>query len=103
MKIISQKNLEDSLDVVKDIVNVFEKKLYPRAKFICEPKMDKRNLYDPLSKDKNYLKKSLRNRMDFLSYADGEHTFFDIVNRCNFSLQEGHKIYDLLKYNKLIR
>tara|TARA_B100001057_G_C22856343_1_gene952828 strand:+ start:71 stop:1357 length:1287 start_codon:yes stop_codon:yes gene_type:complete len=103
LKIISQKNLEDSLDVVKDIVNVFEKKLYPRAKFICEPKMDKRNLYDPLSKDKNYLKKSLRNRMDFLSYADGEHTFFDIVNRCNFSLQEGHKIYDLLKYNKLIR
>ena len=102
LKIISQKNLEDSLDVVKNIVNVFEKKLYPRAKFICEPKMDKRNLYDPLSKDKNYLKKSLRNRMDFLSYADGEHTFFDIVNRCNFSLQEGHKIYDLLKYNKLI-
>ncbi len=102
LKIISQKNLEDSLDVVKNIVNVFEKKLYPRAKFICEPKMDKRNLYDPLSKDKNYLKKRLRNRMDFLSYADGEHTFFDIVNRCNFSLQEGHKIYDLLKYNKLI-
>jgi len=102
LNIISQKNLEESFDVLKNIIDVFEKDLHPKFRFICEPKMDKRNLYESLSKDRNYLNKSLRDRMDFLAYADGNHTFFDIVKKCNFNLSEGIFIYDLLKKNKLL-
>ena len=64
--------------------------------------MDKRNLYETISSKKNFLNKEVRNKMDFLAYSDGNHNLFQIVNRCNFSLEEGLRISKILKKNKLI-
>ena len=64
--------------------------------------MDKRNLYETFSSEKSFLKNSVRNKMDFLAYSDGDHNLFQIVNRCNFNLEEALNISKILKKNKLI-
>ena len=102
LKVVSQKGLDGSFKILKKIVDAFEISLYPKTKYLCEPKMDKRNLYEEISFNRNYLKKNIKNRMDFLAYSDGNHSIFDIVNKCNFDLDEAIYISNILKHNKLI-
>ena len=100
---VSQKGLQSSFEIFKNIIDAFENNFYPKALYLCEPKMDKRNLYETISTNKSFLKQSIRNRMDFLAYSDGRHNLFEIVNRCKFSLEEAINISKVLKVNKLIK
>ena len=100
---VSQKGLQSSFEIFKNIIDAFENNFYPKALYLCEPKMDKRNLYETISTNKSFLKQRIRNRMDFLAYSDGRHNLFEIVNRCKFSLEEAINISKVLKVNKLIK
>ena len=101
LKIISQKRLEESLDVLKNIIIALELGLYPKTKILCEPNMGKRGLY-PLISKKNTYNHELKLRMDLISYSDGMRNIFEISNLIKQPLSEIIKEYKILKDHKII-
>jgi aminopeptidase-like protein len=101
LKIISQKKLEESLDVLKNIIIALELGLYPKTKIQCEPNMGKRGLYPFISK-KNTHNYELKLRMDLISYSDGMRNIFEISNLIQQPLSEIIKEYKNLKDHKII-
>lgn len=101
LKIVSQKNLEESLEVLKNIIIAFELGLFPKTKIFCEPNMGKRGLY-PLISKKNTHNNELELRMNIISYSDGSKSIFDIANLLKQPLSKVIKEYKNLKNNKII-
>ena len=101
LKIISQKRLEESLDVLKNIIIALELGLYPKTKILCEPNMGKRGLY-PLISKKNTHNDELKLRMDLISYSDGMRNIFEISNLIKQPLSQIIKEYKNLKDHKII-
>ena len=103
-KVVTSNGLNQSLNVLKDIVNIFESGLYPKSKIVCEPFMTKRNLYSTLGIKDNEENKKIRVRdlMNFLAYADGKNSIFEIALIIKKNLTFVEKINGLLKKNKLI-
>ena len=101
LKIISQKNLEESLEVLKNIIIALELGLYPKTKILCEPNMGKRGLY-PLISKKSTHNKELKLRMDLISYSDGVRNIFEISNLIKQPLSKVIKEYKNLKDHKII-
>ena len=101
LTLVSQKGLSDSLKVLKNIVDAFEMGLFPKIKNYCEPQLGKRNLYPniggALSKDF-----SIKRRMDFLAYCDGETNIFDICKLIDHDLENVLKEYKILRQFELI-
>ena len=100
LNLVTNKGLEDSFEILKTILDAFEKNLFPIVKMIGEPQLGKRGLYPNISKLRD--KFPAKNRMDFLSYCDGETNIFDICEIINCNLFDILKEYDLLKSNDLI-
>ncbi len=101
LKIVSQKNLEESLEVLKNIIIAIELGLFPKTRIFCEPNMGKRGLYPFISK-KNTHTKDLELRMNIISYSDGKKNIFDIANLLKQPLSKVIKEYKNLKNNKII-
>ena len=101
LKIISQKNLEESLEVLKNIIIALELGLYPKTKILCEPNMGKRGLY-PLISKKNTHDEELKLRMNLIAYSDGVRNIFDISNLLKQPLSLVIKEYRKLKDHKNI-
>lgn len=101
LDIVSQKNLDQSLNILKNIVTAFELGLFPKTKVLCEPNLGKRGLYPLLSKKNNH-NDTIKLRLDLLSFSDGKKSIFEI---CNIIKQPLSKIiyqYKILKKHKLI-
>ena len=68
--------------LLKKKLNIREKRkqliFAPKSKVLCEPQMSKRNLYPTLG-TKN-MKKSIKDIMNFLQFADGTNSLKDISN-----------------------
>ena len=58
------------------IVDAFEIGLFPKNSVKCEPQLGKRNLYPTINQKIDHI--DISTRMDFLAYADGNHSLFDI-------------------------
>ena len=101
LKIVSQKKLEESLEILKNIVVALELGLYPRTRILCEPNMGRRGLY-PLISKKNNQTKDLKLRMDIISYSDGLRNIFEICNLLKTPLSKVIKELKNLKMNKII-
>ena len=99
-KIVTKKGLNDSLNVFKNIINVFETSLYPKTNFFCEPNMGKRNLYPTISQKGNYDK--IRTRMNIITNSDGEKNFFEISTKIGKKLEQTLEELKVLKKNKII-
>jgi aminopeptidase-like protein len=100
-RVVTYKGLNGSLNLLKKLVNEFEKSVFPIAKYKCEPQLGKRGLYPSLSK-KNTIKLDTRLIQYFLSYSDGQNSLLDIAKKCNVSLVKILKIEKILKKKKLI-
>lgn len=101
LKIVSQKNLEESLEILKNIVTAFELGLYPQTRILCEPNMGRRGLY-PLISKKNNQTKELKLRMDIISYSDGSKNIFEICNLLKLPLSKVLKELKNLQKNRII-
>jgi len=77
--VVTADGLNGALDVIKSIIDAFEVNLYPKTNILCEPQLGKRNLYPTVSQKNTYA--DISTRMDFLAYADGKHSVFDISNK----------------------
>ena len=108
LKIISNKSLNNSLKVLKTIVDAFETGLYPEVRIKGEPQLSKYNLYPTISqkgiKNKgNFSKQEFIDRCNVLAYADGKNNLFDISKKINLSLEKLIIEINLLKKHKLVK
>ncbi len=101
LKIVSPKNLLESLEVLKNIVVALELGLYPKTRILCEPNMGRRGLYPLISKKNNHTK-DLKLRMDIISYSDGSRNIFEICNLLKIPLSKVIKELKNLKINRII-
>ena len=101
-KVVTQKGLEGSLNVMKNIIDAFELGLYPETKILCEPNLGKRGLY-PLISKKNNRNDEINLRMNLIAYADGEKNLFEIANILNKSLSQVCNEYRLLKKIRILK
>ena len=75
--VVTETGLQGSFDLMTTIIRVFEAGLYPKVTVLGEPQLGKRGLYPTTSQQG--ARDKVRARMDFLSYADGRHSIFDIA------------------------
>ncbi|NDV22200.1 DUF4910 domain-containing protein [Desulfovibrio sp. JC022] len=85
LSLVNPEGLAASFKVMKNIIDAFEIGLYPRATVLCEPQLGKRGLYPSITRREDF--SEIYNRLNFLSYADGNHSLFDIatISECNLS------------------
>ena len=90
----------------KKLVNRYKKnKNNPRARFICEPFLTKRNIFggiSNLSVKKNISFKLKNDILNFLQYSDGTNSKNDISKFINLKSKRVNQIYKICKINNLI-
>ncbi len=98
--VVTNKGLQDSFQVMKNIIDTFENYLYPKTNFFCEPNMGKRNLYPTLSKKFSYDETKLR--MDIISLSDGKTSLFKMSKLMNLPINKVISEAKNLKKNNII-
>lgn len=99
LSIISEKNLKQSLNVLIEIINVFENYLFPKTTIKCEPFYTKYNLYNTLSFKQNISNMAFR---DIITYSNGKNSLFYISKKIGLSLSKTMSICMVLKKKGLI-
>ena len=98
--VVTKEGIDGSFDVISTIIDAFEFNLFPKINVKCEPQLGKRGLRSDISKKESIQEGKIRS--DFIAYADGENSIFDISNRIKKNLKavvEEAKILE--KYNLL--
>ncbi len=98
--LVTESGVKGGFKVAKTAINILLKKIIPQNKILCEPKMDKRNLYHSLSTKK--IKKIYQHYLNFLQYADGKNDLESISILLNIKISLAYKIYNVLKKKKLV-
>jgi aminopeptidase-like protein len=96
-KVVTNKGLNQSLDIYKKIINMFENNYRPVSKNIGEPFLKKHGLF----KSKTYTN-DVRLISDLLSYCDGQNDLVDISNLCKKPFKKITKFVKLLRNKNLI-
>jgi aminopeptidase-like protein len=96
--LVTKKGLEQSFIIMSNIIYSFEKFLYPKTKYLAEPMLSKRAMYNTVSK------KDLKNDdyLNLIAYCDGKHSIFEISLIINKPLDYVIMKMNNLKINKLI-
>tara|TARA_X000000368_G_scaffold292734_1_gene232754 strand:+ start:1161 stop:2423 length:1263 start_codon:yes stop_codon:yes gene_type:complete len=100
-KVVTEKGLEGSFNVMKEIIDAFELGLYPKNVFLGEANLGKRNLYPEYSQKKTY-NKNIFIRKNLLAYSDGSRSIFEISNLLGLPLKELCSEYKILKLKKVL-
>lgn len=101
LNLVSEDNLQNSLDLFMSVIDCFELGIYPKFKFKCEPQLGKRDLYPNTSIAGNY--SSIKNRMNLLAYSDGKTSIFNISKKLKVPINVLIQEYKILIKNKLIQ
>ena len=92
--IVTKKGLAGGFKVALNAVNILLDRIIPQNIILCEPKMDKRNLYNSFSNLAVEKKKNItKHYMDFLQYADGKNDLEIISQKIKINLKLAKKIY----------
>jgi len=83
--VVTAEGLNGSLNIMSLIVDAFEIGLFPKNSVKCEPQLGKRNLYPTINQKIDHI--DISTRMDFLAYADGNHSLFDISKKIGKNLE----------------
>lgn len=100
--LVTEKGLNDSFKVMKNIIDTFETGLYPKFKNFCEPQLGKRNLYTVKFSKKNTYAEELYIRKNLLAYSDGKRSIFEISNILQVPLRHLLEQYKILKKSNVI-
>ncbi len=101
LKIISEKSLEQSLEILKKLVDMCELSLFPKTKIFCEPNLSKRGLYPAISKH-NTLSQKLKLRKDIIAFSNGKRSIFEISELLNSNLNEVYNEVKTLKLHNIL-
>ena len=99
--LVTKKGLKGGFRVSKKAIEILQNYKIPISNFLCEPKLQKRNLYNHISikRNKNNLSRKILN---FLQYSDGKNNLEKISKLIKLSQKETEKIYKILNKKKLI-
>ena len=100
LNFVTPKALQESLDILIDIVICFEEFLYPKSKILCEPFLSKYGLYKSMTTKYDY--KNIQNILNEINYANGKKSIFDISLTIGVEINSLIKIYKELKNKKII-
>lgn len=101
-KVVTNKGLNQSLDILKKIINTIESNFVPKNKVICEPFLTKYNKYPTISKSDNNKIES-KNILNFMTWADGHNDLIDISYKLGIKYSLCLDISNFLKNNNLIK
>ncbi len=101
-KVVTEKGLQGSFEVFKNIIDALEMGLYPKSNILCEPNLGKRNLWPNLSKRENYTEDYML-RLNLIAYANGKNNIFKISKLLNLNLSTVLQEYLLLKKEKILK
>ena len=93
--VVTIEGLNGAFNIMKTIIDAFEVDLFPKINVKCEPQLSKHNLRHNVSQ-KGHMD-DIHTRLDFIAYADGEHSIFDISNKINKNLKyviEEARVFD---------
>lgn len=79
LSLVTQSGLQGAFDVYRKCVDAIEYNRKYESATICEPQLGIRGLYPTISYKGS--DKLVRNMMNFIVYADGEHDLIDISNK----------------------
>ena len=95
-----------NLQFFQELVSEVEKSRTPKVKVLCEPQMGKRNLYPTTSIVGGGNKKigdvTVRQLMNVISFADGQHNFEELASKCQMSVEEVASALRILESEDLI-
>ncbi len=99
--VVTEKGLNGSLEVFKNIIDSFENGILPKTKIICEPNLGKRNLYPTISQ-KGTHGPEIKNRLDIITLCNGKNNIFQISKILKINLHDVLKEIKILKKNNII-
>ena len=101
--LVTRKGLGGGFNIAKNAIEIIMNYILPISKYMCEPQLKKKRLYEELGVAKNTeLQKLSRNILDFLQYSDGKNNISDISKFIKCSNNKTYGIYKLLLDNKLL-
>ena len=98
--VVTKKGLITSYNLIKKVIEKFNKEIIPISLIKCEPFLSKRKLYPTLSTAKTH--RYSQKLLDFLVYSDGTNRLTDISKKIKVSKKEAKKIFNVLKKNNLV-
>ncbi len=99
--VVTKKGLFQSLNMMKQCINMIEKNYYPICKVLGEPMLSKRNMYSSLSIKNNYQRNL--NINDILTWADGKNDLIEISDKCKITFKRVYEILEICRKKKLIK
>lgn len=100
-KLVTKKGLNGGFKVAREAIKIIMKDIIPVSRFLCEPKLQKKKLYESLSTGSSTADSS--KILDFLQYADGKNNIEEISRYIKRSLSSTYDVYKLLLINKLLK
>jgi aminopeptidase-like protein len=97
---ISGASLEESADLLMEIVQELEQNPFPDSILTCEPQMGRRGLYPNLSIKENY--NDVTNLMNVLAYCDGTLTTEEISKKTQLQTSVVEFLLDILIGQNLV-
>ena len=95
-KVVTKKGLEGGYRFVKQVINCLEKQIFPKSKTFCEPFLTKKKIYPTLSK-KGSVDKTIKKKLEYLSYCDGKKSTIEISNKLNVDEKNSKKNITVFK------
>ena len=98
--VVTPEGLNGGYWVLRRAIEAIEKNKNYKITVMCEPKMDKRNLYPTLSTKKT--DKNLKFMMNFMSLCDGNTSLLEIAENLEVPIWDLYDMVEKLKESKLI-
>ena len=90
MDFISPKGLQKALDIYKEVIKSLEYNTKYKIACLCEPQLGPRGLYPTESFNRSSI--TVKDMMNFITYADGTQDLFQISNRIGVPVPRLHEI-----------
>ncbi len=100
LEFVSAEGLMGTLDVYKKCLKTVEENKKYKIKCLGEPQLGKRGLYPTIGTKSSSL--AVKDIMNFISYADGDHDLIDISNKIDVPVWELYPIIEKLLKADLI-
>ena len=97
---VSPDGLSGTLETFKKCLKTMEENKKYQIKCLGEPQLGKRGLYPTIGTKSSSLE--VKDIMNFISYADGDHDLIDISNKINVPVWELYPIIEKLMKADLI-
>ena len=96
--VATKKGLGQSFKLYQEFIMAIEKNCIPKTTSLCEPFLQKKNLYPKERKNISFVSDA----SNFISLSDGKNDLIDIAEKCNLPVWNLYELVEILKKKKLI-